>query len=197
MRLDNVRIRKWSDLADAFLKQYKFNLEIAPDRTSLITMEKRAQEAVRAYDQRWRDQAINAQPPLIETEMVTLFANTFRAPYYEHLMGSSAQHFYDAVRIAERIEQGIRSGRIMELVEKRGFIGKKREVEVNSLEDRQRGKSKSYQSPQTPTPKPPVSIFPNPLSQTSLFTQSSPPTAQTITKEVTINSRKNNYHPCQ
>jgi hypothetical protein len=24
-----------------------------------------------------------------------MFANTFRAPYYEHLMGSSSQHFYD------------------------------------------------------------------------------------------------------
>ena len=75
-------------------------------------MEKGTQESVRVYAQWWCDQAINVQPPLIETEMVTLFANTFRAPYYEHLMGSSAQHFYDAVRIAERIEQGIRSGRI-------------------------------------------------------------------------------------
>jgi len=91
-------------MADAFLKQYKFNLEIAPDRFSLITMEKGTQESVRAYAQRWRDQAINVQPPLIEMEMVTLFANTFRAPYYEHLMGSSAQHFYNAVRIVERIE---------------------------------------------------------------------------------------------
>jgi len=77
IRLDNVRIKKWIDLADAFLKQYKFNLEIAPDRTSLITMEKGTQEFVRAYAQRWRDQAVNVQPPLIETEMVTLFANTF------------------------------------------------------------------------------------------------------------------------
>ena len=49
MRLDNVRIKKWTDLADAFLKQYKFNLEIAPDRTSLITMEKGTQESVGAY----------------------------------------------------------------------------------------------------------------------------------------------------
>ncbi|XP_073261622.1 uncharacterized protein [Populus alba] len=124
---------KWTDLADAFLKQYKFNLEIAPDRTSLISMEKGTQESVRAYAQRWRDQAINVQPPLIETEMVTLFANTFRAPYYEHLMGSSAQHFYDVVRIAERIEQGIRSGRIAEPLEKRGFIGRKKEIEIAPL----------------------------------------------------------------
>ena len=73
------------------------------------------------------------QPPLIETEMVTLFANIFKAPYYEHLMGSSAQHFYDAVLIAERIEQGIQSGKIMEPVEKRGFVGKKKEVGINNL----------------------------------------------------------------
>jgi hypothetical protein len=49
MRLDSVRIRSWRDLVEAFLKQYKFNLEIAPDRTSLMSMEKRSQESVRAY----------------------------------------------------------------------------------------------------------------------------------------------------
>ena len=31
MRLDSVRIRSWRDLVEAFLKQYKFNLEISPD----------------------------------------------------------------------------------------------------------------------------------------------------------------------
>jgi hypothetical protein len=150
MRLDNARIKKWTDMADAFLKQYKFNLEIAPDRFSLITMEKGTQESVRAYAQRWQDQAINVQPPLIEMEMVTLFANTFRAPYYEHLMGSSTQHFYDAVRIVERIEQGIRSGRIAEPIEKKGFVGMK-EIEVNNLKGRYQVKGKSYQNYQTPT----------------------------------------------
>jgi hypothetical protein len=127
MRLDSVRIRSWRDLVEAFLKQYKFNLEIAPDRTSLMSMEKRSQESVRAYAQRWRDEAMHVQPPLIETEMVTLFANTFKAPYYEHLMGSSAQHFYDVVRIAERIEQGITAGRIIEPLKTKGFIGRKME----------------------------------------------------------------------
>jgi hypothetical protein len=43
MRLENVKIKKWKDLVEAFLKQYKFNLEIAPDRTSLMSMEKRSQ----------------------------------------------------------------------------------------------------------------------------------------------------------
>jgi hypothetical protein len=41
-----------------------------------------------------------------------LFANTFQSPYYEHLIGSSAQYFYEVVRIAERIEQAMKRGKI-------------------------------------------------------------------------------------
>jgi hypothetical protein len=151
MRLDSIRIKSWRDLVEAFLKQYKFNMEIAPDRTSLMAMEKRSQESVRAYAQRWRDEAMHVQPPLIETEMVSLFANTFKAPYYEHLMGSSSQHFYDAVRIAERIEQGIKAGRIAMPVEKKGFIGRKREGDVNNLEGGYKGKRVDFHNPQVPT----------------------------------------------
>jgi hypothetical protein len=49
MTLDNTRVKKWSDLTDAFLRQYKFNIKIAPDRTSLIVMEKGNKETVREY----------------------------------------------------------------------------------------------------------------------------------------------------
>jgi hypothetical protein len=38
MTLDNIRVRKWSDFVDAFLKQYKFNIDIAPDWTSLMVI---------------------------------------------------------------------------------------------------------------------------------------------------------------
>ncbi|KAL9345082.1 hypothetical protein Peur_062757 [Populus x canadensis] len=36
--------------------------------------------------------------------MVTLVANTFKSPYYEYLMGSFTQHFYDVVVIVGRIK---------------------------------------------------------------------------------------------
>ncbi|KAJ6917858.1 hypothetical protein NC651_012148 [Populus alba x Populus x berolinensis] len=49
MRLDNIKIKTWKNLVDAFLKQYKFNLEIASDRTILMVMEKENQESMRAY----------------------------------------------------------------------------------------------------------------------------------------------------
>ena len=44
-------------------------------------------------------------PLLLDKKMVTLFANTLKDPYYEHVMGSLAQQFTDAVAVAERIEQ--------------------------------------------------------------------------------------------
>jgi hypothetical protein len=52
MTLDNIRIKKYSDLVDAFLKQYKFNIDIALDWTSLIVMEKSNKETVREYAHR-------------------------------------------------------------------------------------------------------------------------------------------------
>ena len=178
MRLETVRIKTWKDLVEAFLKQYKFNLEIAPDRTSLMSLEKRSQETVRVYAQRWRDEATHVQPPLIETEMVTLFAKTFKAPYYEHLMGSSSQHFYDVVRVAERIEQGIKAGRIPEPLEKKGFSGRRREGDVNNLEGGYKGKRVNYPNPGTSTPQFTNMNFTKPLSPNPTNRINLPPNIQ-------------------
>jgi hypothetical protein len=93
MTSDNTKVKKWSDLADAFLKQYKFNIDIASDQTSLMVMEKSNKETVREYTHIWKDKAMYIQTPLLEKEMMTLFANTFKSLYYDYLMGSSAQYF--------------------------------------------------------------------------------------------------------
>jgi len=119
MRLDNTKIRRWKDLVDAFVKQYKYKIDIAPDRTSLSNLEKRDKESIREYAQRWRESVAQVHPPLLDKEMVSLFANTLKAPYYEHVMGSSAQQFTDAVVVCECIEQGVKSGRISAPTEKK------------------------------------------------------------------------------
>jgi hypothetical protein len=83
--------------------------------------------------------------------MMMLFANTFKSSYYKHLIGSSAQHFYDVMRIVERRKQKIQFSRIVELVEKIGFARKKIEYDVNNLEGGYKGKNKKYNSSQIPT----------------------------------------------
>jgi len=125
-------------------------MDIAPDRTSLSILEKRDKESIREYAQRWRDLAAQVHPPLLDKEMVTLFANTLKDPYYEHVMGSSAQQFTNVVAVAERIEQGVKSGRISAPVEKRGFKGKKKEV------DHVEGMKKPFQKYHTPSFSPQI-----------------------------------------
>jgi hypothetical protein len=56
--LDNTKIQRWKDLVDAFIKQYKYNMDIAPDITNLSNLEKRDKESIREYAQRWRESAV-------------------------------------------------------------------------------------------------------------------------------------------
>jgi len=126
MRLDNTKVKKWKDLVDAFMRQYKFNIDVGPDRLSLQAMEKNNKESIREYARRWSEVAAQVNPPMLEKEMISLFSNTFKAPYFEYLVRSSAQHFTDLVVIAERIEQAIGLGKIVDPTKKNGFTEKRK-----------------------------------------------------------------------
>ncbi|RDX75148.1 hypothetical protein CR513_45013, partial [Mucuna pruriens] len=64
------------DLAEAFLKQYRYNEELAPNRTQLQRIIKRDTKTFKEYGQWWREVAAHVQPPLSEKEMVTMYIDT-------------------------------------------------------------------------------------------------------------------------
>jgi hypothetical protein len=125
MRLDNTKVKKWKDLVDAIMRQYKFNIDVGPDRLSLQAMKKDNKESIREYARRWSEVTAQVNPLKLEKEMISLFSNTFKAPYFEYLVGSSAQHFTDLVVIAERIEQVIGIGKIADPIKKNSFSWKR------------------------------------------------------------------------
>ena len=51
MHLERSCIRSWKDLADAFLKQYRYNIDMAPDRSQLQNMVKKDDETFKEYAQ--------------------------------------------------------------------------------------------------------------------------------------------------
>jgi len=55
MRLERAHICSWRDLVDAFLKQYKYNVDMVPDRLQLQNMSKKGFETFNEYAQKWRD----------------------------------------------------------------------------------------------------------------------------------------------
>ncbi|XP_050889366.1 uncharacterized protein LOC127094592 [Lathyrus oleraceus] len=73
LRLDHSRIRCFQDLSDAFIKHYKYNMDMAPDRRQLQSMFQRDKESFKEYAQRWRELASQVEPHIVEKEIVELF----------------------------------------------------------------------------------------------------------------------------
>jgi len=74
--LEASQICSWKDLMAAFIRQYQYNTDMAPDRTQLQNMSKREHEYFKEYAQRWRDQAALVAPPMMEREMITMIMDT-------------------------------------------------------------------------------------------------------------------------
>src|SRR4051812_26158193 len=72
MNLDSSEIRTFRDLGEAFVKQYKYNLDMAPDRDQLRAMTQKDRESFKEYAQRWREVAAQICPPLEEKEMTKI-----------------------------------------------------------------------------------------------------------------------------
>jgi len=75
-------------------------------------MAKKSSKTFKEYAQRWRELAAQVEPPLYEKEMITMFIETLQAPFYEHVLGSISSNFSDIVTIGERIEHGLKTGKI-------------------------------------------------------------------------------------
>jgi len=63
-----------------------------------------------------------------------MFMRTLQSPFYEHMLGSVSSNFVDIVIIGERIELGLKTGKIAQgpavTDKKTGFnLGKKKEGE--------------------------------------------------------------------
>ncbi|XP_012435499.1 uncharacterized protein LOC105762137 [Gossypium raimondii] len=132
-QLSRAKISSWRDLAQAFMRQYGHVAEMVHDRITLQNMEKKSNEGFRQYAQRWREVAVQVQPPLLEREMTMLFVNTLKAPFITHMLGSATKNFVDIVMSGEMIENAVKSGKIDVGENNRRQNSKKKEGEVNNV----------------------------------------------------------------
>ena len=90
-------------------------------------------EGFKDYAQKWRDLAGRVQPPLDDKELVDMFLGTLIGPFFNYLIGSSSVGFIELILTGERVEAGIRSGKIQKdassSAARKPFAGKK-EVSV-------------------------------------------------------------------
>ncbi|XP_017632545.1 uncharacterized protein LOC108475045 [Gossypium arboreum] len=143
-QLSRAKINSWKDLAQAFMKQYNHVTDMTPDRITLQNMEKKSNESFRQNTRRWREVAIQVQPPLLEKETTMLFINTLKAPFITHMLGSATKSFSDIVMMGEMIENAVKSGKIESGESARKSAPRKKDNEVNNTSTFNKGQPKSF-----------------------------------------------------
>jgi len=113
MGLNSANIKTFKDLSEAFVNQYKYNVDIAPDRDELGAMTQEDQETFKEYAQRWRNIAAQVSPPLDEKELTRIFLNTLSPFYYDMMVASAPNDFAEIMRMGMRLEEGVREGRLV------------------------------------------------------------------------------------
>lgn len=110
MQLECAHVRNWRDLVEAFIKHYQYNIDMAPNRTQLQSLTQGPNDSFKEYAQKWRELAARVQPPMMEREMIDMFTSTLSSHYY--LACSTSANFSELVMYGERVEMGVKMGKI-------------------------------------------------------------------------------------
>ncbi|KAI5440505.1 hypothetical protein KIW84_010111 [Lathyrus oleraceus] len=155
--MDSASIHTFNDLGEAFVKQYKYNMDMAPDRAQLRSMSQKDMEKFKEYAQIWRELTAKISPPL--EEMTKIFLKMLSSFYYEHMIASSPNDFTEMVNMEMRLEEGVREGRLTKeeaSASKKysGSFSKRKEGETNSVTVGRQMRFHLRNPPQIPEPLP-------------------------------------------
>ena len=91
-------------------------------------------EGFKEYAQKWRYLAGRVQSLLTDRELVDMFMGTLTCLFFNLMIGSSSSGFTELILTGERVESGIKSGKIhlasTSNAVKKSFIGKKETNDV-------------------------------------------------------------------
>ncbi|KAE8675697.1 putative RNA-directed DNA polymerase (Reverse transcriptase), Ribonuclease H [Hibiscus syriacus] len=106
-QLTQEQIKRWVDLADAFLEQYRYVKCLAPTRMDLQRVKKKTNERFQEYSLRWRGVAAQVQPPILEEEISRMFRDSLPAPFFELIQANPTKEFENLVTSGDLIENVI------------------------------------------------------------------------------------------
>ena len=62
-------------MANDFVENFAYNVEIVPDRYSLERIKQKSTESYGEYAYRWRKNAARVRPPMAEKEIIKVFVS--------------------------------------------------------------------------------------------------------------------------
>ncbi|XP_070056848.1 uncharacterized protein [Nicotiana tomentosiformis] len=103
----------WDDMAQAFVKQFQYNIDITLDRNSFSNLKKKPTESFRVYAIKWREQAARVKPPMDDHKLITVFLQAQEPDYFQNMMSAVGKSFSEAIKIGEMVENGLKTGKII------------------------------------------------------------------------------------
>ncbi|XP_049406209.1 uncharacterized protein LOC125869828 [Solanum stenotomum] len=179
---------EWMDMATDFMNRFGFNIENAPDWFYIQNLKQKPNESFRDYAIRWRSEAARARPPMEESQMKDYFIRAQEPQYYDRMMLVAEKSFAEIIKLGERIEEGIKSGTIINLealqatnkaLQSGGMAENRKKTGSVMMAQGTRTPYKYRTTtpppspyPQTPYHSAPPPISPNPMP---IYSQNSPP----------------------
>ncbi|XP_027155727.1 uncharacterized protein LOC113756133 [Coffea eugenioides] len=106
-------VKTWLDLSNAFIRQYEYNCELAPTRTTLEGTKRRPSEDHKTYAKRWRKIAAKVEPPMTEDEIIRTFIKAHDPPYFEEIFRMTGCTFAAIVNKLEEYDDFVRVEKIV------------------------------------------------------------------------------------
>ncbi|GKV46141.1 hypothetical protein SLEP1_g53148 [Rubroshorea leprosula] len=107
--LDKKKIRTFKDVSQAFMRQYEYNMSLAPTRDSLQRVTKKSNETFKEFAQRWRSEAAKVIPTLADSEICSLFIKSTTRTFRPWLAPCVGYTFAQLVTVGEEIEDGLKT----------------------------------------------------------------------------------------
>jgi hypothetical protein len=204
MGLDSANVCTFNDVGEAFVKKYKYIVDMAPDRDQLRSMSQKDKETFKEYAQRWRELVAQINPPLEEKEMIKIFLKTLNSFYYERMISSAPNDYTEMVNIGMRLEEGVREGRLSKdeassSKKYSGSFSKKKDGETNAVSiGRQRRPHvrKNVRPCQLSYPDFGPENFPPSITRLHSFFMTIPSGNDTIKKRLLLDSLPRPVHVC-
>ncbi|XP_071928095.1 uncharacterized protein [Coffea arabica] len=112
-KLKPEEAKTWLDLSNAFVKQYEYNCELAPTRTTLEGTKRKPSEDHKTYAKRWRTIAAKVEPSMTEDEIIRTFIKAHDPPYFAEIFRMTGCSFAAIVNKLEEYDDFVKAGKIV------------------------------------------------------------------------------------
>ena len=111
--MKSKEIKTWLDLSITFVRQYEYNYEFAPTRTTLKGIKRKPSEDHKTYTKYWRKLVAKVELLMTEEEIVCTFIRAKDPPYFEEIFHMTGCSFLAIINKLKEFDEFVKAKKIV------------------------------------------------------------------------------------